>query len=91
MKTHMEGLKVTKHAGNYGASPETIAALVEEKTLKDSLQDYFEPEEVEKLQNAEGEPTFPPNATLCYRCMYKAVVILDGCKTCLNCGDSKCG
>ena len=74
MKAHMEGLKIAKHAGNYGASPETIATLVEEKT-----------------QNAEEEPVFPPEATLCYRCMYKAVVILDGCKTCLNCGDSKCG
>jgi hypothetical protein len=40
----------------------------------------------------EPAPTgFPPNATHCNKCNYKAVVLLDGCNTCLNCGDSKCG
>lgn len=34
---------------------------------------------------------FPENATLCPTCQHKAVVIKDGCGTCLNCGDSKCG
>jgi hypothetical protein len=34
---------------------------------------------------------FPPEATLCHKCHTKAVIIMDGCKTCLNCGDSKCG
>lgn len=35
--------------------------------------------------------SFPPNATLCYKCHTKAVIQKDGCMTCLNCGDSKCG
>ena len=34
---------------------------------------------------------FPPDAKLCGKCYTKAVIILDGCLTCLNCGDSKCG
>lgn len=34
---------------------------------------------------------FPPSATLCYKCHNKSVVVKDGCQTCLNCGDSKCG
>lgn len=34
---------------------------------------------------------FPPSATLCHKCSAKAVVIMDGCATCLNCGYSKCG
>lgn len=34
---------------------------------------------------------FPPDATLCNKCNTKAVVMMDGCQTCLNCGDSKCG
>lgn len=34
---------------------------------------------------------FPPSAILCNKCMAKAVVVLDGCMTCLSCGDSKCG
>ena len=36
-------------------------------------------------------PAFPPEARLCLKCQTKAVVLLDGCMTCLNCGDSKCG
>ncbi len=35
--------------------------------------------------------SFPANATLCYKCHTKAVIQKDGCMTCLNCGDSKCG
>lgn len=34
---------------------------------------------------------FPAAATLCAKCSTKAVVKMDGCMTCLNCGDSKCG
>ena len=31
------------------------------------------------------------SATLCPKCSHKAVVLRDGCQTCMNCGDSKCG
>lgn len=34
---------------------------------------------------------FPPDAQMCNKCNTKAVIIMDGCATCLNCGDSKCG
>lgn len=37
------------------------------------------------------ESNFPKNATLCKVCRYKAVIVLDNCPTCLNCGDGKCG
>ena len=42
-------------------------------------------------QSANTNTEFPPNATMCDKCHAKAVVIMDGCKTCLSCGDSKCG
>jgi len=35
--------------------------------------------------------SFPPSATMCHKCSTKAIVIMDGCATCLNCGYSKCG
>ena len=35
--------------------------------------------------------SFPPSATMCHKCSAKAVVIMDGCATCLNCGYSKGG
>ena len=42
-----------------------------------------------KLGCEDGE--FPPDAVVCARCRTKAATMLDGCMTCLNCGDSKCG
>ncbi len=35
--------------------------------------------------------SFPPSATMCHKCNNQAVVLMDGCATCLNCGYSKCG
>jgi hypothetical protein len=31
------------------------------------------------------------NATFCPKCKQKSMVLLDGCKTCLGCGESRCG
>lgn len=39
----------------------------------------------------EGDASYPASATLCMKCSTKAVVLMDGCMTCLSCGDSKCG
>ena len=58
----------------------------------------------EKRRELENQPTpddastteektitsFPDSAHLCLKCHTKAMVLLDGCMTCLNCGDSKC-
>ena len=57
----------------------------------------------EKRRELENQPTpyipttdekpatsFPVGAHLCLKCHTKAMVLLDGCMTCLNCGDSKC-
>ena len=33
----------------------------------------------------------PASATLCGKCLTKAVVVMDNCATCLSCGYSKCG
>ncbi len=34
---------------------------------------------------------FPAGAQLCGKCQTKAMIQMDGCLTCLNCGESKCG
>jgi len=34
---------------------------------------------------------FPEEAQLCKKCNTKAAILMDGCLTCLSCGDSKCG
>lgn len=40
--------------------------------------------------SAQGQ-AFPEKAVLCSKCSTKAMVLMDGCMTCLNCGESKCG
>src|SRR5210317_2036294 len=42
-------------------------------------------------QKGEDVAGFPADSKLCAKCYTKAAIILDGCLTCLNCGDSKCG
>ena len=34
---------------------------------------------------------FPDGAQFCTNCQRQAIIRMDGCLTCLNCGDSKCG
>ena len=50
---------------------------------------------VRSAQQADRTPSrkshFPEGAQLCAKCSTAAVVMMDGCMTCLNCGDSKCG
>lgn len=50
------------------------------KTIADSLVDHDS-----------EDSDYPASATLCSKCHTKALVIMDGCATCLACGDSKCG
>ena len=45
-----------------------------------------------EAQHGESEgQAFPEKAVLCSKCSTKAMVLMDGCMTCLNCGESKCG
>jgi hypothetical protein len=39
----------------------------------------------------ESQGEFPADAQVCAKCSTKAMIRMDGCVTCLNCGDSKCG
>ena len=41
--------------------------------------------------DTEEDAQYPVGASLCNKCSTKAVIMMDGCMTCLSCGDSKCG
>ena len=83
------------------ASPSLVAEIgtvVEEHLIKLGLMERDGPDESQqrhideirrKLGCEDGE--FPPDSVLCTRCSTVAAVMMDGCMTCLNCGDSKCG
>lgn len=49
------------------------------------------PQRSEDVEVTGEGASFPPSAVMCHKCNQKAVVIMDGCATCLNCGYSKCG
>lgn len=48
-------------------------------------------EERNRQQDAFAKAIYPDGAQLCKVCNTTAVVMMDGCLTCLACGDSKCG
>ena len=69
------------------------------KTEEDEHQKKFLAEKRAELEAKREKSTsednqgsdFPPEAQLCNKCLTKAMIKMDGCMTCLNCGDSKCG
>jgi hypothetical protein len=62
-------------------------ALVDQKR-----REYEDKHGQTSIVDEEGmDSTFPAGATLCTKCNTKATVLMDGCMTCLNCGESKCG
>lgn len=57
---------------------------------------FFPEQELPATSYTNEEPPlpdsdYPPNATVCPSCSAKAMVLLDGCATCLECTFSKCG
>jgi len=54
----------------------------------ESKQTVSKTEIVEQLKSASAQFT---GALLCPKCNSKAVIVADGCATCMECGDSKCG
>jgi hypothetical protein len=58
------------------------------KVEVDQHQQAFIAAKREEMGVAEGE--FPASAQLCPKCNVKAAVLMDGCRVCLSCGDSKC-
>ncbi len=60
-----------------------------QKALIEAKRKEFEGS-VKKAEESEASD-FPDGAQLCGKCQTKALIQMDGCLTCLNCGDSKCG
>jgi hypothetical protein len=59
------------------------------KALIDKKRSEYEAQQ--KQQDAFAKADYPQGAQRCLKCSTAAVVMMDGCMTCLNCGDSKCG
>jgi len=79
---------VEKHLIMIGlmAAPELDAG--QKKLIAEKRAEF---EESQKQQDAFSKSDYPEGAQLCTKCNTVAVIMMDGCMTCLSCGDSKCG
>ncbi len=62
-----------------------------QKALIESKRKEYEQRSSAATNDNDSSGSFPADAQLCAKCNVKAAILMDGCFTCLNCGDSKCG
>jgi hypothetical protein len=79
---------VEKHLRFIGLLP---ADSMDEHKRKLVEQKRREFEDQKRQQDAFARSEYPAGAQICGGCSAAAVVYMDGCMTCLACGDSKCG
>jgi len=66
----------------------------QQKYLKEKAEEYARKTAATDAGSSEldaDSSDFPETSELCNKCLTKAMIMLDGCLTCLNCGESKCG
>ena len=71
-----------------------LIGMIESDDLDEHQKRFIAAKKAEiesKTQQESNDAGFPANAELCVKCNTKAMIKMDGCLTCLNCGDSKCG
>ena len=81
------GCVVGEHLENIGFLGQPQMDEEQRRLLDAKRQDF---EDAQRQEDAFARNSFPAGAQLCGRCHTAAVVMMDGCLTCLNCGDSKC-
>ncbi|MGP8033771.1 MAG: NrdJb [Steroidobacteraceae bacterium] len=82
------GHVIEKHLQAIGLMRRTQLDAHQQKLVDEKRAEF---EARAKQADAFAKGHFPEGAQLCGRCNTAAVVMMDGCMTCLNCGDSKCG
>ena len=80
------GHVVETHLQNIGMLKNSEPDLHQKKLIDEKKNEYLK-----KNQNTLDENGFPKDSQLCAKCTTKAAIMMDGCLTCLNCGESKCG
>ena len=80
------GQVLEEHLKNIGMLKVTEPEAHQQQLIDDKKAEYLK-----KNSNKLDESGFPKDAQLCNKCQTKAAIMMDGCLTCLNCGESKCG
>jgi hypothetical protein len=79
---------VERHLKSIGLLPNDSLDEQQRRLVDMKRKEY---EERNRQQDAFSKGHYPDGAQLCKVCSTTAVVMMDGCLTCLACGDSKCG
>ena len=82
------GYIVEKHLIMIGMMPAPDLDPGQKKLIAEKLAEF---NESKKQQDAFSDSDYPECAQLCSKCNTVALIMMDGCMTCLACGDSKCG
>jgi hypothetical protein len=80
------GQVLEEHLKNIGMLKVTLPEEHQQQLIDEKKAEYLK-KNLDKLD----ESGFPKDAQLCNKCQTKAAIMMDGCLTCLNCGESKCG
>jgi hypothetical protein len=84
----LKAVFIEKHLQTIGLMARTELDEHQKKLIDEKRAEF---EARGKQTDAFSKSHFPEGAQLCSKCSTAAVVMMDGCMTCLNCGDSKCG
>jgi hypothetical protein len=82
------GYIVEKHLINIGLLADSELDEGQKKMIAEKRAEF---EASARQRDAFAESNYPEGAQLCVKCSTAAVVMMDGCMTCLSCGESKCG
>ena len=80
------GQVLEEHLKNIGMLKVTEPEAHQQQLIDDKKAEYLK-KNPDKLDDS----GFPKDAQLCNKCQTKAAIMMDGCLTCLNYGESKCG
>jgi hypothetical protein len=82
------GYVIERHLQSIGLLKKPELDVHQRKMVQEKRAEF---EARTKQTDAFSKSHFPEGAQLCSKCSTAAVVMMDGCQTCLNCGESKCG
>jgi hypothetical protein len=85
------GVVIEDHMKRIGLIKTDLSPELKEIIAKKRAEVDARDAQLGKVAANNAEASFPVSATQCHKCNTKALVVLDGCSTCLNCGYSKCG
>jgi hypothetical protein len=82
------GYVIERHLQTIGLLAKPVMDEHRQKLIDEKRAEF---EARRKQTDAFAKSHYPEGAQLCAKCSTAAVVMMDGCMTCLACGDSKCG